>query len=124
MEPSAHQLAHLAAVSDGPVVMLNLVKFGGDGSREAYARYSKGFVPLLKACGGTVLWAGHINGVAIGSDREDDWDYVVLVRYPHAQAFVDTITTAAYAAINPERMAGLTRHVILPVTESYSKLNG
>jgi hypothetical protein len=47
-----------------------------------------------------------------------------LVRYPHAQALVDTITTAAYAAINPERMAGLTRHVILPVTESYSKLNG
>ena len=30
---------------------------GGRIRPRAYLRYSKGFVPLLKACGGTVLWA-------------------------------------------------------------------
>ncbi len=128
MEPKPEQLAALAAdKAKGPVVMLNLVKYrdrASDGSgsgHDAYLRYSRGFVPLLKKCGGTILWAGEIRGVAIGDDAADDWDYAVLVRYPSRQAFVDTMTSADYAAINPHRLAGLARHVILPAGETYSK---
>jgi uncharacterized protein (DUF1330 family) len=108
--------------------MLNLVQYrdaavDGDGSgRDAYLRYSRGFIPLLKSCGGTVLWAGDVTGVAIGDDAGDAWDYAVLVRYPSRQAFVDTVTSPEYAAINGHRVAGLARHVILPVSETYSKL--
>ena len=131
MEPTATQLAALAA-SDrtGPVVMLNLVRYrehstDGDGSGlDAYLRYSRGFVPLLKRCGGTILWAGDVTGVAIGDDGADDWDYAVLVQYPDRQAFVDVMTSADYAAINPHRLAGLDKHVILPVSETYSKFAG
>jgi len=127
MDPTTDQLAALSAdAHPGPVVMLNLVRYrrgddGGAEGHEAYLRYSRGFVPLLKRCGGTILWAGDVTGVAIGDDAGDAWDYAVLVRYPHRQAFVDTMTSPEYAAINPDRLAGLEGHVILPVSETYSK---
>ena len=129
MEPTAEQLAALERDGDdGPVVMLNLVRFrdeaaDGDGrGRDAYVRYSRGFVPLLKRCGGTILWAGDVTGVAIGDDAGDRWDYAVLVQYPNRHAFVATITSDDYRAINHHRLAGLAKHVILPVSETYSKI--
>ena len=128
MEATTDQLAALSDDDhDGPVVMMNLLKYrakSGDGAgsgRDAYVRYSRGFVPLLKRCGGTVLWAGDVTGVALGDDDADDWDYAVLVRYPDRQAFVDTMRSAEYRAINADRLAGLAKHVILAVSESYSK---
>jgi hypothetical protein len=60
---------------EGPVVMVNLVRFrerslDGSGSGwDAYARYSKADIPLLKRVGGTILWAGHVEGVAFGNAR-------------------------------------------------------
>jgi len=130
VEPTPEQLAALTAGPEGPVVMLNLVQFralagdGGGTGHDAYLRYSRGFVPLLKQVGGTILWAGDVTGVAIGDDRGDAWDYAVLVRYPHRRAFVDTMTSDAYRAINADRLAGLARHVILPVSETYTKFTG
>jgi uncharacterized protein (DUF1330 family) len=131
MEPTAEQLAALATTAaEGPVVMLNLVRFreraaDGEGTgRDAYHRYSRGFIPLLKRCGGTILWAGDVTGVALGDDHADDWDYAVLVQYPDRQAFVDVMSSDEYAAINVHRRAGLARHVILPVSETYTKFAG
>lgn len=128
MDPGAEQLAALAAAPEtGPVVMLNLVRYraeatdGSGSGKDAYIRYSQGFIPLLKRCGGTILWAGEVTGLAIGG-AGDDWDYAVLVRYPSRAAFVETLTSPEYAAINGTRLAGLAKHVILPVTETYSKL--
>jgi uncharacterized protein (DUF1330 family) len=131
MEPTAEQLAALSADDrPGAVVMLNLVRYrehgpdGDGGGQDAYLQYSRGFMPLLKRCGGTILWAGEVTGVAIGDGEADDWDYAVLVQYPDRQAFVDTMTSPEYAAINPLRLAGLDKHVILPVSETYSKFAG
>ena len=124
MEFSPEQLAAIAAdTRDGAVVMLNLVKYRPDG-RDEYHVYSRGFIPLLKRCGGTILWAGDVTGVALGDDAADDWDYAVLVQYPDRQAFVDVMTSDEYAAINVHRRAGLARHVILPVSETYTKFAG
>jgi len=131
VEPSAGQLASLSAhAGAGPVVMLNLLRYrprSGDGEgsgADAYRRYSQAFTPILKRRGGTILWAGDVTGVAIGDDAGDAWDFAVLVRYPDRQAFVDTMTSEEYAAINHHRLAGLAKHVILPVTETYSKRTG
>ena len=96
--------------------MLNLVKYRQPDGRDEYLVYSRGFIPLLKRCGGTILWAGDVTGVALGDDAADDWDYAVLVQYPDRRAFVDVMTSDEYAAINVHRRAGLSRHVILPVT--------
>ena len=125
MEFTPEQLAALAAdEAVGPVVMLNLVKYRHPDGRAEYLTYSRGFIPLLKRCGGTILWAGDVTGVALGDDDADDWDYAVLVQYPDRQAFVDVMTSDDYAAINGHRRAGLARHVILPVTETYTKFAG
>ena len=62
----------------GPVVMVNLVRFrkrsrDGSGSGwDAYTRYSKGDMPLLKKVGGTVLWAGHVEGAAVATSVPGD----------------------------------------------------
>lgn len=125
MEPTRAQLDALAADEhDGPVVMLNLVKYRQPDGKQQYLDYSRGFVPLLKQLGGTILWGGDVTGIAIGDDIADAWDYAVLVRYPSRQAFVDVMTSDAYAAINPHRLAALTKHLLLPVTETYSKFAG
>jgi uncharacterized protein (DUF1330 family) len=122
MEFTPEQLAALAADdTPGPVVMLNLVQYRQPDGRDEYLVYSRGFIPLLKGCGGTILWAGDVTGVALGDDEADAWDYAVLVQYPSRRAFVDVMTSVEYAAINVHRRAGLARHVILPVTETYTK---
>lgn len=129
MHPTPDQLARLGAMDDDePVVMLNLVKFrerslDGDGSGEdAYLRYSRDAMPLIKARGGTIIWSGRQDQVAIGDDAGDDWDLAVLVSYPSRAAFIDMMTSDDYAAVNPHRLNGLARHVILATTTQYAKL--
>lgn len=114
---------------EGPVVMINLVRFrerslDGNGSGwDAYARYSKGDMPLLKQVGGTVIWAGNVEGSAYGDLDAKGWDWVVLVRYPSRAAFLEMVTSPAYAAINADRENGVEEHVILSASQSYAKLS-
>lgn len=112
----------------GPVVMLNLVRYkaradDGHGSgREAYERYSRAVVPsLLRGVGGRVLWSGSTEAVAFGDPQAPYWDHVVLVWYPSRRAFLDLVTSPAYAEANVHREAGVADHVILATTETYSR---
>src|SRR5260221_7776276 len=90
----------------GPVVMVNLVRFrersldGAGSGWDAYVRYSKGDMPLLKKVGGTVIWAGRVEGVSVGDLGDGRWDWVVLVLYPSRAAFLEMMTSPDYAAIN------------------------
>lgn len=119
----------LAALNDdAPVTMVNLVKLskapkhGGDHGWPAYRQYSELVIKLIKDCGGTVLWAGNVEAVALGAENDGDWDYVVLVQYPSRRAFLDMMTSEAYAKANAFRIAGADNHVILAARQSYSKL--
>lgn len=113
---------------EGAVVMLNLVRFrersaDGHGSgRDAYLRYSAIAMRLIKARGGTVLWAGDVQGAALGDPARERWDYAVLVRYPSRAAFLGMMTSADYAQANIHRENGLEDHVILATAQTYSKL--
>ncbi|MEK7438206.1 MAG: DUF1330 domain-containing protein [Pseudomonadota bacterium] len=110
----------IASLPDtGPVVMVNLLRLR---DRAAYKRYSELTMPLIKARGGTVLWAGDGEAVAFGDAQADRWDYVVLVRYPSRAAFLDMMGSPEYAAANAHREQGVSKHVILASTETYSKL--
>ncbi|MDZ4827811.1 MAG: DUF1330 domain-containing protein [Actinomycetota bacterium] len=108
--------------------MVNLVRFRerslddrGSGW-DAYSRYSKADMPLLKKVGGTVLWAGHIEGAALGKLGEGErWDWVVLVLYPSRVAFLSMMTSPEYALANVDRENGVEDHVILAATPNYSK---
>lgn len=113
----------------GPVVMVNLVRFrdralddSGSGW-DSYLRYSQATMPLIKACGGTVLWAGDAEGAAFGDPRAKFWNYVVLVRYPSRAAFLAMVTSPEYAKGNRHRENAVEDHVILATRETYSKFS-
>ena len=110
----------IASLPDaGPVVMVNLLRLR---DRAAYKRYSELAMPLIKARGGTVLWAGDGEAVAFGDAQADRWDYVVLVRYPTRAAFLDMMRSPEYAAANTHREQAVAKHVILASSETYSKM--
>jgi uncharacterized protein (DUF1330 family) len=119
MTHEAHADLIASLPDSGPVVMVNLLRLRDPA---AYRRYSELTMPLIKARGGTVLWAGNGEAVALGDVAEDRWDYVVLVRYPSRAAFVDMIRSAEYATANELRERAVARHVVLASTEAYSKL--
>ena len=114
---------------EGPVVMINLVRFrerslDGNGSGwDAYVRYSKGDMPLLKKVGGTILWSGHIDATALGEKSSAQWDWVVLVQYPAKAAFLEMMTSPEYQLINKDRESGVEEHVILAANQAYSRFN-
>ena len=111
-----------------PVVMLNLMRFharsrDGDGSGwDAYLRYSALTVPMIKARGGTLLWTGNATAVALGAQRDNQWDYVALVYYPSLAAFTDMMTSPDYEnSCDPHRRNGCAEHVIIATAEAYTK---
>jgi uncharacterized protein (DUF1330 family) len=111
-----------------PVVMLNLMRFrerslDGDGSGwDAYLRYSALTVPMIKARGGTLLWTGDAETVALGPQDGNQWDYVALVFYPTVAAFIDMMTSEDYEQrCDPHRTNGCAEHVIIATSEAYSK---
>lgn len=99
---------------DAPVVMLNLLKYretaesgsGVDGlsGEEAYRVYGRRFAALNPKFGGEPIWMGKALNTLIG---DEDWDMIILVRYPTRRQFVDMIADADYQAIAPIRAAAL-----------------
>ncbi len=111
-----------------PVVMVNLLRFrerslDGDGSGwDAYVRYSALTVPMIKARGGTLLWTGDAQAVAIGSPEAHRWDYLALVHYPTVSTFIEMVTSHEYETrCDPLRNNGCADHLIIATKESYSK---
>jgi uncharacterized protein (DUF1330 family) len=130
---SIESVAHLNAdlirslPDDGPVGMVNLVRLrehalNGEGSGwDAYQRYSAAVVKLLKPRSATILWAGDVEGVALGIPEANRWDYAVLVRYPSRAVFLEMLNSADYAVANIERENALADHVIFAVKETFGK---
>jgi uncharacterized protein (DUF1330 family) len=100
--------------ADAPVVMLNLLKYrahaveghGVDGlsGEEAYRAYGREFAKLNPRFGGTPIWMGQARNSIIG---DEDWDVVILVRYPTRTKFVTMIKDPDYQKIAPMRAAAL-----------------
>ncbi len=110
------------SADDGPVTMLNLVKYrersldGDGGGRDAYERYASKAQGYVEAHGGRVLWAGVVGEAALAdglSDTDVDWDWALLVYYPNRAAFLDMVTSPEYLAANEHRSNGVAKHAIL-----------
>ena len=121
-------LETLAALpDDGPVTMLNLMLFRdrsleGNGSGwEAYLRYSALAIKEIKKVGGTIVWTGNAEAVALGMPDRNRWDYTALVRYPSRKSFIAMMTSPEYALANVERENGCVAHTILAIRETYNK---
>jgi uncharacterized protein (DUF1330 family) len=106
----------------GPIVMVNLMRFRERSGGDAYLRYSALTVPMIKARGGTLLWTGDAKAIALGAEDGNQWDYLALVYYPDVAAFIDMMTSADYETrCDPHRHNGCEEHVIICTSEAYSK---
>ncbi|GGI91658.1 DUF1330 domain-containing protein [Polymorphobacter multimanifer] len=129
IDPTTDQVRALRdAGPEGPVVMLNLLKFravaeyGADDNEPAmsgaaaYARYQTAFVETVGAVSNAqVLYDGPVGQVFIGmaGTPETDWDKVLIVRYPSRQHFLAMMADATYREALRHRYAGLARTVLL-----------
>lgn len=89
LSPSADQIeAILALEADGPLIMLNMLRFRPDGGAEQYAEYVAAATPFLAKVGATLNYVGSVHGTLIGPGDED-WDEILLVEYPSKTAFLE-----------------------------------
>ncbi len=87
INPSAEQISALRNMHlDGPITMLNLLRFAPNGGAEAYARYGAAAAPFLQSAGATIRYLGDVAGTVIGGEQ---WDEIILVEYPSLQAFFE-----------------------------------
>jgi uncharacterized protein (DUF1330 family) len=118
--PNRDQFVALAQAPDeGPVVMINLLKFaGGRGSEgsAAYGRYSDAALKMVEEQGGTLVWLGKVDQVLIGDETADEWDAAALVQYPSRKAFIEMVSTPKYQEAHTHREQGLERTVLLACT--------
>lgn len=129
IDPTAAQVRALRDEGpDGPVVMVNLLKFRdvarypeGSGvapcsGKEAYARYQIAFTETVGAVSAAkVLYDGPVNQVFIGTagGADTDWDKVLIVQYPSRQHFLAMMADPRYRHALVHRYAGLERTVLL-----------
>jgi uncharacterized protein (DUF1330 family) len=98
--------------SEGPVVMLNLLRFRPDGGAERYAEYAAAVQPLLQKVGAGIVYVGSSAEPLIG---EGSWDMVALARYPTRQAFLDMVSTPEYREISHLRTEALAATELHPM---------
>jgi uncharacterized protein (DUF1330 family) len=112
--PTEQALADFATVEpDSPVVMLNLLRFA-EGGRELYAQYSQAFSKnIAPRYGVEVVYAGDGSETLVAEPGQQ-WDAVLLVRYPSRRAFSQMIADPQYREITHLRRAALSEAVLQP----------
>ncbi len=99
--PTKEQFKQLMAQDyKGPIIMINLLKFKTDGGRESYARYSEGLQESFQRIGGQIIEGGDTIMTVIGNE---EWDEVLVVRYPSIDAFIEMQRDKGYQAAVPFR---------------------
>ncbi|MEV0895257.1 DUF1330 domain-containing protein [Actinoplanes sp. NPDC049802] len=107
--------AFLADEPDRPVVMLNLLRFA-EGGRELYRRYTEAFGErVAHHYGVEVLYAGDGSG-ALVAEPGQEWDAVLLVRYPSRRAFARMVADPRYRQISHLRAGALSEAVLQPTS--------
>jgi len=91
--------------------MLNLLRYA-EGGRELYAQYAAALTDtFLPRYGGEVLYAGE-GSTALVAESGQDWDAVLLVRYPSRQAFSAMVADPEYQQVTELRTRALTEAVL------------
>ena len=106
--------AFLAEDPDEPIVMLNLLRFA-EGGAERYDAYIAHFRSYAAKVGAQIVYFG----ARVGADRRragQDWDAVLLVRYPSRRAFSDMVRDPGYQEGTHLRTEALTEAVLQPTT--------
>lgn len=127
IDPTEEQFLRFKEIGpNGPIVMLNLLKFrkkaayaddAGEPERtgeEAYGVYSETALQKVQGVGGRLFFGSPAHAPLIGPDGE--WDMVVLVRYPSRQKFLEMVADPEYQACTHHRTAALADSRLIPMT--------
>ena len=107
--------AFLTGDDDSAVVMLNLLRFAPDGGREKYLGYLQMAKPILARFGAQILFGGDALPV-LTTGQAQQWDAVVLVRYPRRSAFKNMVADPEYQIAFQIGKAAIADIVLQPLT--------
>lgn len=118
---------------DGPVIMLNLLRFrefadyslhpdltpeAPISGSQAFDLYIEGTMPHLLKSGGDLIFMGAGDAFFIGPENER-WDRAMLVRQSSVESFISFATNEAYLTeAIAHRTAALEDSRLLPLTQS------
>lgn len=129
-EPTTVQLQQFReADQNTPINMVNLLKFRDQAEygsraaenserltgREAYQRYAAVAMSKIHENGGSVDFLAPSEQCFVGGD-EDEWDQVVIVRYPSRAAYLAGFDSDEYQEAIRHRIAGLEKRLLLQCT--------
>jgi uncharacterized protein (DUF1330 family) len=115
IDPTGTDLkAFLAQAADEPVTMLNLLRFA-DGGRERYDEYIAHFRRTSVPFGAEVVYYGY-GGAPVVAEPGQEWDAVLLVRYPSRRAFSEMVRDPEYQKGTHLRSGALVEAVLQPTT--------
>jgi len=114
--------------ADGPIYMLNLLKFKEkavyeDGREtdltgvEAYAMYGAAVSKILVKLGGGGMFNARVERLMLG-EVEELWDSVAIAMYPNRKAMIDMMQSEEYRAIHHHRDAGLAGQLNIETTNA------
>lgn len=107
IEATGPQLQALSALEhDGPIHMLNLLRYVPDTGRARYGEYKRAVMPLLAAAGARLVTTATPRVTVIGP-ADETWDEMIVVEYPSTAAFFQMVTSPEYQAIQHLRSEGL-----------------
>ena len=113
--PTQEQIQQLLAdPTEGPVVMVNLLRFK-PGGEAAYMRYAEAMRKIVEGRGGRFVWSGRVTAQVVGTGGEG-FEIVGLVEYPSREAFVEIATSKEVAEIGVHRTEGLEGQWLLAAT--------
>ncbi|MCH7788945.1 MAG: DUF1330 domain-containing protein [Acidobacteria bacterium] len=128
INPTPESIAALfEAHGDGPVHMLNLLKFRevadypsgheheGSSGADAYGRYGEVAIRNVMGLGGRIVYMSMFDASVIG-DPAEDWDQIAIVEYPNLDAFVALAGTEGYLDATEHRTAGLAATRLIAMT--------
>ena len=118
--------AFLAKDIEGPVSMVNLLKFKekaeyADGREtnltgaEAYALYGQDMIQWVTSHGARHVFSGPAHHLVLG-EADALWDVVAIVEYPSKEAFVQIVSAPEVAEWGVHRTAGLEGQLLIAVT--------
>jgi hypothetical protein len=122
--PTPEQIqALVSAADDGPVVMVNLLRFKAtaDAPNEklsgeaAYRLYAEKMVAFVKSRGGRVIWSGRLDAQVIGGSA-DAFHMIGLVEYPSRRVFAQIAMDPYVQEIGVHRASGLEGQWLLAAT--------
>ena len=116
MGPTPEQAQAFMQLPDRPVVMVNLLKFSGDGAGASdYGQYGVDVGRILQSIGAEIIFSGRCEMTFIGGA---EWDSIAMVRYPNARALLQMAQSAEYQAISGNRGSGLEGQMNIAVFEN------